>query len=76
MVDFNLEVTHATDFALKTTSVSNEATKKENLASKSQETEGISNHLSQQHSLFVGKNGVLFAYFRFQSTNSENWSEN
>ena len=59
MVVFNLEVTHAARFALKTTSAFNEGPKKENSAWKAKENTKIIAKISR----FSGKNGVIFGYF-------------
>ena len=65
MVVFNLEVTHAARFALKTTTAFNEEPKRERLARKAEEKRKAKN------SRFSGKNGVIFAYFCSQSTKSD-----
>ena len=67
MVVFNIEVTHAVRFALKTASAFNEEPKKEKLATKAQET----GRISIKNSRFVGKNGGNFGYFCSESTKSE-----
>ena len=64
MVVFNLEVTHAARFALKTTTAFNEEPKKENLAWKAEENRKI----IAKNIRFSGKNEVIFAYFCSQST--------
>ena len=64
MVVFNLEVTSAAHFALKTTTAFNEEPKKENLAWKAEENGKIIIKTSR----FSGKNGVIFRYFCSQST--------
>ena len=66
MVVFNLEVTHAASFALKTTTAFNEEPKKENLAWLTEEGESIA-----KNSRFLSTNGVIFAYICSQSTKSD-----
>ena len=67
MVVFNLKVTHAARFALKTTTAFNEEPKKENLARKAEENGKI----IAKNTRFLGKNGVIFPYFSSQSTESD-----
>ena len=67
VVVFNIEVTHAARFALKTTNAFNEEPKKENLAGKAEENGKI----IAKNSRFSGKNRVISAYFCSQSTKSD-----
>ena len=67
MVVFNLEVTHAARFALKTTTSFKEEPKKEKLARKAEENGKI----IAKNSRFSDKNGVIFVYFCSQSTKSD-----
>ena len=64
VVAFNLEVTHAARFALKTTAAFNEEPKKENLVLEN-------GKIIAKNSRISGKNGVIFAYFCSQSTKSD-----
>ena len=56
VVVFNLEVTHAARFALKTTTAFNEEPKKGKLASKAEKNGGTIG----KNRRFWGKNGVIF----------------
>ena len=59
MVVFNLQVTHAARFALKTTTAFNEEPKKEKLAGKAEEN----GRIIAKNSRFSGKNGAIFCVF-------------
>ena len=67
MFVFNLEVTHAACFALKTTTAFSEEPKKENLAWKAEEN----GKTIAKNSRISCKNGIIFAYFCSQSTKSD-----
>ena len=69
MVVFNLEVTHAARFALKTTAAFNEEYKKDSFTYAKFSLEN--GKIMAKNSRFSGKKGVIFAYVCCQSTKSD-----